>query len=67
MGNTRSKQLRNGGKSCYMGHMRWLLVEHNFRTDSLSFDSTQEMDPLPIVPNGDEIMLQLEGAQCVAN
>jgi hypothetical protein len=48
MGNTRSKRLRNGGKFCYMGHRRWLPMEHSFRTDSLSFDGTQEMDPSPM-------------------
>ena len=67
MGNTRSKRLRNGEIYCYMGHRRWLPMEHSFRTDSLSFDGTQEMDISPIVPNGDEIMLQLEGVQCVAD
>jgi hypothetical protein len=67
MGNTWSKQLRNGEKSCYMGHRRWLPKEHSFRTDSLAFDGTQEMDHLPTVPNGDEIMSQLEGVQCVAD
>ena len=42
-------------------------MEHSFRTDSLSFDDTQEMDPSLIVPNDDEIMSQLKGVQCVAD
>jgi hypothetical protein len=42
-------------------------MEHIFITDSLSFDGTQEMDPSLIVPNGNEIMSQLERVQCVAD
>ncbi len=35
--------------------------------DNHSFDGTQEMDPPPIVPNGDEIMSQLEEVDWVAD
>jgi hypothetical protein len=67
MGNTWSKRLRNGKKFCFMGHRRWLPMDHSFRMDNQSFDGTQEMDPPPIVPNGDEIMSQLEEVDWVAD
>ncbi|XP_062170410.1 uncharacterized protein LOC133876141 [Alnus glutinosa] len=67
MGNTWSKRLRNGKIFCFMGHRRWLPMDHSFRMDNQLFDGTQEMDPLPIVPNGDEIMSQLEEVDWVAD
>ncbi|GLT55146.1 hypothetical protein SLA2020_282940 [Shorea laevis] len=42
-----------------MGHRRWLPMEHRFRKDKRAFDGTQELDPAPIVLNGEEIMSQL--------
>jgi hypothetical protein len=67
MGNTWSKRLRNEKKICFMGHRKWLLMDHSFRMDNQSFDGTQEMDPPPIVQNGDEIMSQLEEVDWVAD
>ena len=37
-----SYQLQNGQKRCYMGHRRFLLVNHRFRRDKRSFDGNDE-------------------------
>jgi hypothetical protein len=67
MRNTWAKRLRNGRKFAYMGHMRWLPMNHRFRKDKKLFDGTQELDPPPIVLNGEEIMSQLGGVGFVVD
>lgn len=47
--------------------MRWLPMDHKFKNDKKSFDDTQELDPPPIVPNGEEIMSHLKGVKFVDN
>ena len=37
---TDSLYLINGHKFCYMGHRRWLDVDHHFRKESLLFDGS---------------------------
>lgn len=59
MCNTWSKWLKQGNKFSFTGHRRWLPMGHRFRRDRRSFDGTQELDPPPIVPTGEEIILQL--------
>lgn len=43
-----------------MGHMRWLPPDHPWRRNKRRFNSVQEMVGPPKVPDGDEIMRQLE-------
>ena len=43
-----------------MGHRRWLLMDHRWRMNKRVFDSTQGIDGRPIVPNGEDILRQLE-------
>ncbi|XP_062162205.1 uncharacterized protein LOC133869265 [Alnus glutinosa] len=60
MHSTRSTWLTYGNKQCYMGHRRWLPLDHSWRRNKRAFDGTQEMGTPPLVPSGDEIMRQLE-------
>ncbi|XP_050281315.1 uncharacterized protein LOC126722213 [Quercus robur] len=39
---TKSQYLRNGRKFCYMGHRRWLDVNHDFRKEGMSFDGSND-------------------------
>jgi hypothetical protein len=61
MHSTRSKYLKNGCKFCYMGHRRYLPIEHLWRLNRRTFDGTEEFDSAPNVPSGDEILQQLDG------
>jgi hypothetical protein len=60
---TRSNWLTYGNKYCYMGHRRWLPMNHRWRKNKKSFDGTQETGPAPIVLAGDEIMRQLQAVE----
>ncbi|GLT69206.1 hypothetical protein SLA2020_413750 [Shorea laevis] len=57
---TKSTWLTYGRKWCYMGHRRWLSAEHQWRKNKRSFDGMQDTESAPGVPDGDEIMRQLE-------
>jgi hypothetical protein len=46
--NAWSKHLKHGLKSCFMGHRRFLPLDHPFRSDSNSFDGTVELEAEPI-------------------
>jgi hypothetical protein len=46
--NAWSKRLKHGLKSCFMGHRRFLPLDHPFRSDSNSFDGTVEPEAEPI-------------------
>jgi hypothetical protein len=50
MQSTHSKHLKNGCKFCYMGHRRYLPIEHLWRLNRRTFDGTEEFDSAPIVP-----------------
>jgi hypothetical protein len=52
--------LTYGKKWCFMGHRRWLPLDHPWRRNKRRFNGAQEMDSPPEVPDGDEIMRQLE-------
>ena len=41
------KRLKHGKKSCFMGHRRFLPLEHPFRLDKDSFDGTMELQAEP--------------------
>jgi hypothetical protein len=53
-------------KFCYMGHRRFLPMDHRWRKERMSFDGTQEFDPPPHMPTGDEIWRQVQGIDTVA-
>ncbi|KAF7152774.1 hypothetical protein RHSIM_Rhsim01G0079500 [Rhododendron simsii] len=44
---TRHRYLRNRQKMCYMGHRRWLSMDHRFQKNAASFDGTVEYDSFP--------------------
>jgi hypothetical protein len=47
-------------KCCYMGHRRWLPMDHRSRMNKIDFDGTQELDGPHVMPNGEHILRQLE-------
>ena len=49
---TSSRRLKNGRKSCFMAHRRFLAKNHEFRLDAASFDGTVEMRDCPVQPKG---------------
>jgi hypothetical protein len=65
MGNTKSEWLKYGNKFCYMGHRRFLPMDHRWRKEARSFDGTQELDHPPPMPTGDEIWRQVQGIDSV--
>jgi hypothetical protein len=58
---TWSKQLKHGKKYCYMGHKRYLPMDHPWRRNKRAFDGNQELENAPDVQNSDYILEQLEG------
>jgi len=61
MHSIRSKRLKHGKKHCYMGHRRYLPMDHPWRRNKKTFDGTQELECAPHVQSGEEILGQLEG------
>jgi hypothetical protein len=61
MYSTRSKWLKHGQKWYYMGHRKYLAMDHLFRRNKRTFDGNQELGCAPDVLSGDEILKQLEG------
>jgi len=60
MHSTRSKYLKNGKKFCYIGHKRYLQIEHLWWLNRRMFEGTEELECAPNVPCGDEILQQLD-------
>ena len=60
MQDTRSMWLTHGEKYCYMGHRQWLPPNHQWRMNKFAFDGTCELNGLLVVPNGDDMLRQLE-------
>jgi hypothetical protein len=60
MESTYSKWLKYGRKCCYMGHRRYLPMDHKWRMKKRAFDGTQELDGVPVVPNGEDILRKLD-------
>ncbi|XP_040378242.1 uncharacterized protein LOC102718885 isoform X1 [Oryza brachyantha] len=55
---TCSIRLRNGGKTCYMAHRRFLDANHKFRFYEASFDGNVELRSAPKPLTGEEILDQ---------
>ncbi|XP_050387917.1 uncharacterized protein LOC126804334 [Argentina anserina] len=49
----------HAGKVCYLGHRRWLPIDHSWRQDVEGFDGTVEFRTKPRVWSGDEILEML--------
>ncbi|XP_050290515.1 uncharacterized protein LOC126728774 [Quercus robur] len=57
---TESQYLRNGRKFCYMGHQRWLDVDHDFRKEGMSFDGSNDTRLAPEAPVASDIIVETE-------
>ncbi|OMO52139.1 Zinc finger, CCHC-type [Corchorus capsularis] len=57
---TCSKWLPNGKKFCYMGHRRWLDINHRFRFQIHVFDNTIERREPPSITSGFDILSMLK-------
>ncbi|RVW97993.1 hypothetical protein CK203_028978 [Vitis vinifera] len=55
--------LQNGRKWCYMGHRRFLPIDHRFRRDKKSFDGNEEHRAAPKQLSGEDILHQLDGME----
>ncbi|XP_060974580.1 uncharacterized protein LOC133039684 [Cannabis sativa] len=60
---TYSLWLKHSKKHCYIGHRRWLEINHSFRNDEKSFDGIKEKRLAPTPLNGSMILDRLEGYQ----
>ncbi|KAL6315671.1 hypothetical protein AAG906_005759 [Vitis piasezkii] len=58
-----SFRLQNGRKWCYMGHRRFLPIDHRFRRDKKSFDGNEEHRAAPKQLSGEDILHQLDGME----
>ncbi|WMV40449.1 hypothetical protein MTR67_033834 [Solanum verrucosum] len=56
---TFSKRLTNGKKQCYMGHRRFLPLNHKWRNDKKSFDGTAEWGLPPNTLSGEDTLDQV--------
>ncbi|XP_062165003.1 uncharacterized protein LOC133871592 [Alnus glutinosa] len=61
MHSTWSRRLKHGKKFCYMGHKRYLPMDHLWRRNKRAFDGNQEQESAPHVQSGDDILRQLDG------
>ena len=58
--NTFSTRLTNGGKQCYMGHRRYLPMNHKWRNNRVSFDGTKERGVAPNLLSGEDVLKQVQ-------
>jgi hypothetical protein len=57
---TESKRLKHGQKNCFMGHRRYLPLDHTYRCNKHSFDGSIELRPAPMSMSGSEVLKQIE-------
>ncbi|XP_058723125.1 uncharacterized protein LOC131594944 [Vicia villosa] len=62
---TSSCRLRYGLKQSYMGHRRFLPINHIWRKNKSSFDNTKEIRYPPKQLTGDDVLTQLENLELV--
>ncbi|XP_039140530.1 uncharacterized protein LOC120277753 [Dioscorea cayenensis subsp. rotundata] len=55
---TSSRRLKNGHKTCYLGHRRFLPTNHSWRKNAKAFDGTKENRSAPKQLTGDDIVEQ---------
>ncbi|XP_019434448.1 PREDICTED: uncharacterized protein LOC109341097 [Lupinus angustifolius] len=60
---TESKWLKFGGKYCFMGHRRYLPLDHKYRINKSSFDGSIELRPAPIPPPGSNMLRDIESGR----
>ncbi|XP_021756658.1 uncharacterized protein LOC110721778 isoform X1 [Chenopodium quinoa] len=49
-----------GGKICYLGHRKWLPLDHPYRSQAHLFNGTQEHDVAPVPTSGEDILKEQE-------
>lgn len=49
------RRLRYGKKNCFMGHRRFLPINHKYRQNKATFDGTVELRNPPVTPTGSTI------------
>ena len=59
--NCSSFWLQNGRKWCYMGHRRFLPIDHRFRRDKKFFDENEEHRAAPKQLSREDVLHQLDG------
>jgi hypothetical protein len=60
MHSTRCKWLKHNCKYCFMGHRRYLPMDHLWRLNKRTFDSNKKLECALDVLGGDEILRHLE-------
>jgi hypothetical protein len=65
MHSTGSTWLTYRRKYCYMGHRQWLHADHKWWQMARTFNGKQELGDAPVMPDGDEILRQLQGFDVV--
>ncbi|XVE92524.1 hypothetical protein REPUB_Repub01dG0104600 [Reevesia pubescens] len=58
---TCSEWLYHGGKYCFLGHRRFMPLDHPYRRDRRNFNGSQEWREAPILPTGFDALGQLNG------
>ncbi|CAL2228983.1 unnamed protein product [Prunus armeniaca] len=56
---TSHRRLSHGSKTCYLGHIRFLLSDHVWRNQRSQFDNTREIRLAPKRPSGDDVINEL--------
>jgi len=56
---TCSAYLKHGRKQCYMGHRRFLEINHPYRRNKSFFDNTKEERIAPHALSGEDVLVQL--------
>lgn len=57
---TCSLYLHNSKKMCYMGHRRFLGMDHKWRHDSVGFDGTVETRSAPVPLSGSDVLAEID-------
>ena len=50
---------RHADRIVYLGHRRWLPMNHEWRLDADAFDDREEHREPPLIQSGDEILYKL--------
>ena len=58
-----SYRLQNEQKWCYMGHRRFLSIDHRFRHDKRSFDGNEKHKAAPKQLSAEDVQHQLDGME----